>query len=236
MKIRFYAVIFIVIALLFSFTACKAKPSTTSSDSAPVESITTASTTRYEAQTTTPTTLQNIAIDYDLSPISAKLAQLTHEDGTGTFTLGSSMEKLTSILKANNISYTYYPEGTNAFTENVMAVDGTMYIVETDNNGGKKISSIFFNQTFKGLKDGVPQSKVISLFGEPFKRSDSNDFYYITNYFPKENEVAVLFITFDNNNINWIVLSRLTPGEKTGETYVYDNLDGWEDYVLQKFS
>jgi hypothetical protein len=143
-------VVFIVVALLFSFTSCKAKPRITSSDSAPVDSIAPASTTSYEAQTTTSTTVRNVVIDYDLDPISAKLAQLTHEDGTGKFTLGSSMEKLISVLKANNISYTYYPEGTTAFTENVMAVDGTTYMVETDDDGSKKYPPYFLGKLLKG--------------------------------------------------------------------------------------
>jgi hypothetical protein len=145
--------IVLVLCMVLGLASCAAIPQTNFEE-----------TSSNQQTTTTPPTTTTV----DLAAISAQLAQLTNEDGTGEIHLGMNTSAVSQVLDSYNITYTTDFDGALVYT-----ADNTVY------SGHDVLNNISMNQTKNGLQIGDAKSHIIELYGQPNITWDDAYIYYM---------------------------------------------------------
>lgn len=130
-------------------------------------------TTTVTTTTTVPTTTVNRNDE-----ISAILAKLTKEDGTGEINLQMSADEITAVLDKYDIEYTVH----GGLTVNV--ANGGSYII--GRWGGRGVFKV--QESYSGLKVGDSKGVVLSIYGQPdeIRPGETEVYVYHQSVLPHE--------------------------------------------------
>ena len=120
--------------------------------------------------------------------ISAKLAELINEDGTGKIYLGMKREDAIKVLEKENIPYEIQEEGRYFYIFNFS--DGSSI------SSHETLEQFYLAQTNKGLKIGDPASKIEEVYGKA-KVDEGTGIICYTYYY--ENDIIFTVYTDDKS-------------------------------------
>ena len=138
--------------------------------------------------------------------ISAKLAKLTKEDGTGEINLQMTIEEITNVLDKYGIQYSITDSGRAIYIS-----DGSLYCVDSYAGYG----SFSIKQSYKGLKIGDSIDQLVSLYGEPDRIIDRNSYFgYVYNTAMVENFFVVFKVRIENDEVAGMLIELYDPYEE----------------------
>jgi hypothetical protein len=154
-----------------------------------------------------------ITVGFPTLPVSAKLAKLTKEDGTGIISLDTPPAEVRAILRRENITFVVKARG-SIFADDEIPMDESIDCVIFEDGANWIFNegsgwTIHTVQTQKGLKFGDPISKALELYGEPMYK-DSVGRRSLHYRFNDEND---FFVSADGSEedsaINYIMIAKI---------------------------
>jgi|LSQX01.2.fsa_nt_gb outer membrane lipoprotein-sorting protein len=167
-------ILFVLLLMFVLLTACgnsgeesSTYSDITSEDLTEIGTVQTEGSSGYSIEDSKTNTSTEVTVS-----VSAKLASMTNEDGTGKISIHSDINVLVKKLDELKISYT------NEKGQIIRCNDGTTYYADSDG----LIREVLLMQTSKGLKVGDDVKKMKELYGDAELKTDYIGFYYVYTF------------------------------------------------------
>ncbi|MDR1563760.1 MAG: hypothetical protein LBS74_02260 [Oscillospiraceae bacterium] len=152
-------IILTLACLVFSLVSCKAIPQTQPEETSSLNSSVSSD------ESIVPTS------SVDIAAISAQLAQLSNEDGTGEIYLSMPISEIETKLDTLEFSYEKDME------LSLMVIDGTLY-AGSSSGDSPHLDWFWLQQTKSGLKIGDPKERITEIYGAPNQELSHSYVYY----------------------------------------------------------